>query len=97
MSRKLPLNGFLSQPTTRIGRYNLLLEGILKHTPENNLDRHDIPKAMDIIKGVLTRMNVTTGLAKNRFDLMRIGAHLRFKNQEDAIVWLKLSVFYSRC
>ncbi|KAI8143965.1 hypothetical protein BJV82DRAFT_610038 [Fennellomyces sp. T-0311] len=85
VSRKLPLNGFLSQPTTRIGRYNLLLEGILKHTPENNPDRQDIPKAMEIIKGVLTRMNATTGRAKNRFDLMRINAHLRFKNPEDAV------------
>ncbi|KAI9274477.1 hypothetical protein BDA99DRAFT_431896 [Phascolomyces articulosus] len=85
VSRKLPLNGYLSQPTTRIGRYNLLLEGILKHTPSNNSDSEMIPKVMETIKGILTRMNATAGRAKNRFDLDRINAHLRFKNPEDVI------------
>ena len=41
---------------------------------------------METIKGILTRMNTTAGRAKNRFDLDRINVHLRFKNQEDAIV-----------
>ncbi|KAG2217206.1 hypothetical protein INT45_011644, partial [Circinella minor] len=85
VSRKLPLNGYLSQPTTRIGRYNLLLEGILKYTPSNNSDNKTIPKVMETIKEILTRMNTTAGRAKNRFDLDRINAHLRFKNPEDVI------------
>ena len=80
------MNGYLSQPTTRIGRYNLLLEGILKYTPSNNSDTKSIPKLMETIKGILTRMNTTAGRAKNRFDLDRINVHLRFKNKEDVIV-----------
>ena len=32
-SRKLELNAYLTKPTTRLARYPLLLEAVLKHTP----------------------------------------------------------------
>lgn len=88
-SRRLQLNAFLSSPTTRAGRYSLLLEAILKRTPDNHPDREAIPKVMEIIKGILDRMNHTAGETKNKFDLRRIHANLRFKNQSDHIVsWI---------
>lgn len=88
-SRRLQLNAFLSSPTTRAGRYNLLLEAILKRTPTNHPDREAIPKVMEIIKGIMNRMNRTAGETKNKFDLRRMNANLRFKNQSDEIVsWL---------
>ncbi|CAG8772777.1 10052_t:CDS:2, partial [Acaulospora colombiana] len=38
-SRKLELNGYLTKPTTRLARYPLLLEAVLKHTPESSPDK----------------------------------------------------------
>ncbi|KAL0095975.1 hypothetical protein J3Q64DRAFT_1705606 [Phycomyces blakesleeanus] len=82
-SSKLELNGYLTKPTTRLGRYTLLLNDILKHTPDNHPDRVDIPKAIDYIKQLLTRVNTEAGKAKNRFDLERIHNNLAFKHKAD--------------
>ncbi|CAG8530410.1 12743_t:CDS:10 [Cetraspora pellucida] len=43
-SRKLELNGYLTKPTTRLGRYPLLLEAVLKNTPSDHPDKVNIPK-----------------------------------------------------
>ncbi|RKP33383.1 Dbl homology domain-containing protein, partial [Dimargaris cristalligena] len=37
-ARKLSIHSFLNRPTSRLGRYPLLLEGILKASPENHPD-----------------------------------------------------------
>ncbi|KAM3579239.1 RHO1 GDP-GTP exchange protein 2 [Umbelopsis sp. WA50703] len=84
-SRKLELNGYLTKPTTRLGRYNLLLREILKHTPEGNSDREVLPWVMDIIKDFLTRVNSETGKAENRFNLQQISERLSYKNPSDGI------------
>ncbi|KAL0095349.1 hypothetical protein J3Q64DRAFT_1693853 [Phycomyces blakesleeanus] len=84
-SKKLELNGYLTKPTTRLGRYTLLLNEILKHTPEGHPDRIQIPNAVDTIRQFLGRVNVETGKAKNKFDLERIHKHLTFKNKADAM------------
>ncbi|KAI9285741.1 CNH domain-containing protein [Umbelopsis sp. AD052] len=84
-SRKLELNGYLTKPTTRLGRYNLLLREILKHTPADNVDCEVIPRVMDIIKGFLARVNSETGKAENRFNLQLISERLSWKNPADGI------------
>lgn len=43
-SRKLELNGYLTKPTTRLARYPLLLENVLKYTEPDNPDKEDIPR-----------------------------------------------------
>lgn len=85
-SMKLELNGYLTKPTTRLGRYTLLFNEILKHTPPDHPDLEDLPKAVTIIKRFLSRVNVETGKAKNRFDLERIHYNLSFKFKTDEIV-----------
>lgn len=84
-SRKLELNGYLTKPTTRLGRYNLLLREILKHTPEGKADGEVLPRVMDIIKDYLTRVNSETGKAENRFNLQQINERLSYKNPSDGI------------
>ncbi|KAJ2959350.1 hypothetical protein NQZ79_g5117 [Umbelopsis isabellina] len=84
-SRKLELNGYLTKPTTRLGRYNLLLREILKHTPEGNSDGEVLLRVMDIIKDYLTRVNSETGKAENRFNLQQISERLSYKNPSDGI------------
>ncbi|CAO3684803.1 unnamed protein product [Umbelopsis ramanniana] len=82
-SRKLEINGYLTKPTTRLGRYNLLLGEILKHTPEGHSDCELIRKAMDTITGYLRRLNNESGNAKNKFDLQQLHDNLSFKNKSD--------------
>ncbi|KAI9023021.1 CNH domain-containing protein [Phycomyces nitens] len=75
-SRKLELNGYLTKPTTRLGRYNLLLREILKHTPKDHPDQETIPKVMKIIAEFLSSVNHETGKTENRFNLQLLNDRL---------------------
>jgi hypothetical protein len=88
-SRKLELNGYLTKPTTRLARYPLLLEGILKYTADNNPDKQDIPKAIMMVKEFLSRVNTESGKAENRFNLLQLNTDLKFRPGE--FVDLKLT------
>jgi hypothetical protein len=81
-SRKLELNGYLTKPTTRLARYPLLLDNVLKYTEPDNQDKEDIPKAMKMIRDLLTRVNAESGKAENRFNLKRLHEQLRFRPNE---------------
>ncbi|KAK9773346.1 putative Rho1 guanine nucleotide exchange factor 1 [Seiridium cardinale] len=81
-SRKLELNGYLTKPTTRLARYPLLLENVLKYTEDGNKDKEDIPKVLVIIRSLLSRVNAESGKAENRFNLRRLHEQLRFRPQD---------------
>lgn len=88
-SRKLELNGYLTKPTTRLARYPLLLENVLKCTSDDNPDKEDIPKAIALIRDVLSRVNVESGKAENAFTLMQLSQQLVWRPGE--FVDLKLT------
>lgn len=88
-SRKLELNGYLTKPTTRLARYPLLLEGILKCTADDNPDKEDIPKAVAMIKSTLSKVNHESGKAENHFNLTQLSRDLVFRPGEN--VDLKLT------
>lgn len=77
-SRKLELNGYLTKPTTRLARYPLLLENIVKYTAEDNPDTKDIPQAIAMIKEFLTRVNYESGKAENLFNLRQLQFQLKW-------------------
>ncbi|KAL1957717.1 hypothetical protein VTO42DRAFT_5560 [Malbranchea cinnamomea] len=77
-SRKLELNGYLTKPTTRLARYPLLLENVVKYTADDNPDKQDIPKAIALIKDFLTRVNTETGKSENHFNLVQLNMALKF-------------------
>ena len=81
-SRKLELNGYLTKPTTRLARYPLLLENVLKFSEEGSADKEDIPKVLVIIRDLLARVNAESGKAENRFHLRRLHEQLRFRPNE---------------
>jgi RHO1 GDP-GTP exchange protein 1/2 len=81
-SRKLELNGYLTKPTTRLARYPLLLDNVLKYTDSSNQDSKDIPQAMKMIRDLLTRVNTESGKAENRFNLKQLHEQLRFRPNE---------------
>ncbi|KAI9495281.1 CNH domain-containing protein [Zychaea mexicana] len=78
-SRKLELNGYLTKPTTRLGRYNLLLREILKHTPSGHPDHEYIPKAMNVISEFLSDVNHETGKIESRFNIRLLIEKLSYK------------------
>lgn len=92
-SLKLELNGYLTKPTTRLGRYNLLLNEIMKHTSPDHPDIANLSQAIVIIKRFLSRVNIEAGNAKNRFDLERIHYNLSYKYKTDEVVKSRLFSF----
>ncbi|KAM0474271.1 hypothetical protein ACHAPX_007604 [Trichoderma viride] len=81
-SRKLELNGYLTKPTTRLARYPLLLENVLKYSEDGSADKEDIPKVLTMIRDLLGRVNAESGKAENRFNLRRLQEQLRFRPNE---------------
>lgn len=81
-SRKLELNGYLTKPTTRLARYPLLLEAVIKASSDANPDKTALPKAIKIVKEFLTKVNVETGKSENRFNLAQLDQQLVFKQGE---------------
>ncbi|KAK4161482.1 CNH domain-containing protein [Cladorrhinum sp. PSN259] len=81
-SRKLELNGYLTKPTTRLARYPLLLENVLKYTEPDNPDKEDIPKVLTLIRDLLSRVNAESGKAENRFNLRKLHEKLKFRPNE---------------
>ena len=84
-SRKLELNGYLTKPTTRLARYPLLLEAVLKHTPDDNPDKATLPKVVEIVREFLTAVNRETGRAENRFNLLQLDQQLVFRPGEQVV------------
>lgn len=85
----MELNGYLTKPTTRLGRYPLLLEVVLKHTPQDHPDRTNLPKVIKIIKEFLTNVNVESGKSENRFNLKQLHDQLIPKGTDITVILKK--------
>jgi hypothetical protein len=81
-SRKLELNGYLTKPTTRLARYPLLLGQVLKFTSDDSPDKENIPKAIELIREFLTKVNIASGKAENHFNLTQLDHQLKFQPGE---------------
>ncbi|CAG8553511.1 1494_t:CDS:10 [Dentiscutata erythropus] len=82
-SRKLELNGYLTKPTTRLGRYPLLLEAILKQTPNGHPDKTSLPVVISLIKEFLSKVNTESGKSENRFNLQQLNDQLISNGSEN--------------
>lgn len=70
--RKLSLDSFLASPTTRLGRYLLLLKPSLEKAPENHPDRILVPQAIASIRNILSNLNREAGKSDNKLKLSQI-------------------------
>lgn len=75
-SQKLELNGYLTKPTTRLGRYPLLLEAVLKYTPDDHPDKTDLPEVIKMVRAFLTKVNLESGKSENIFELAQLDSQL---------------------
>jgi hypothetical protein len=82
-SHKLELNGYLTKPTTRLGRYPLLLEAVLKYTPDDHPDKTDLPEVVKMIRSFLAKVNEESGKSENIFELAQLESQLVFRPQEN--------------
>ncbi|KAL7749232.1 RHO1 GDP-GTP exchange protein 2 [Sorochytrium milnesiophthora] len=82
-ARRLPIQSFLNRPTTRLARYPLLLEAIMKRTPPDHPDQAGLQTAVDCIKRILGAINQVAGKADNRVRLTTLNDHLVFKGTEE--------------
>jgi hypothetical protein len=85
----LELNAYLTKPTTRLARYPLLLEAVLKQTPEESSDKQEIPKVVALVREFLGEVNLQTGRTENRFNLLQLEQQLLFRPGEQVDLRLK--------
>ncbi|KAI9092393.1 CNH domain-containing protein [Phlyctochytrium arcticum] len=76
--RKLPVQSFLARPTTRMGRYPLLLKSILEASPEGHSDRVILPRVIATLKDILHKINKEAGRAENFLKLNQLQSQLVF-------------------
>jgi hypothetical protein len=81
----LELQAYLTKPTTRLARYPLLLEAVLKQTSEESSDKQEIPKVVTLIHELLAEVNLQTGRAENRFNLLQLEQQLLFRPGEQVV------------
>ena len=81
----MELNAYLTKPTTRLARYPLLLEAVLKQTPDESADKQEIPKVVTLIREFLAEVNLQTGRTENRFNLLQLEQQLLFRPGEQVV------------
>lgn len=81
-SRKLELNGYLCKPTTRLARYPLLFDAILKSTSETSPDKVNLVKAREVVREFLTRLNQESGKSDNGLQLLQLSQNLSYRPGE---------------
>ncbi|PRP75654.1 hypothetical protein PROFUN_08020 [Planoprotostelium fungivorum] len=72
---------FLIMPIQRIPRYVLLLEDLLRHTPENHTDFNDLVKALERVKGVAQTVNDKKRAAEKSTALIELAEQLEHSRQ----------------
>ncbi|KAI9476322.1 MAG: CNH domain-containing protein [Benjaminiella poitrasii] len=77
-TRKLPFRHFIILPITRLQRYSLLLEAILKRTTEER-EKQNLTKCITRIKEVASKMDTLTSEAKQTLRIRQINDKIRFK------------------
>ncbi|KAG9080702.1 RHO1 GDP-GTP exchange protein 2, partial [Ceratobasidium sp. 370] len=77
------LNEHLAIPITRLARYPLLLEVVLRYTPVDNVDRVAIPRVVKLVREFLHQVGM------NRLNPVRLDKILVFRRGEEVDLKLK--------
>lgn len=63
----------------------MLLGVVLKYTPDDNPDKTDLPRVIELVKGFLERVNIESGKTENRFSLLQLDQQLVFRPGEEVV------------
>jgi RHO1 GDP-GTP exchange protein 1/2 len=58
---------------------------VLKHTPDDNPDKLDLPNVIRLVREFLAKVNVETGRTENRFNLLQLDQQLVFRQGEQVV------------
>jgi hypothetical protein len=86
--RKLPIESFLARPTTRLGRYPLLLKPVMEKATDNHPDRTLIPQALSDLKALLSSINAEAGKAENVVRLGKLQRQIIGLEEEEDVLRL---------
>ncbi|KAI8098132.1 CNH domain-containing protein [Gilbertella persicaria] len=81
-TNRLPIWHYLLSPVTRMQRYPLLIEALLKKTPEDHPDHVFLTRSYDIIRSVATKADNTATNIKKRLAILHIRDSISFKQGE---------------
>lgn len=73
---------YLLCPVTRMQRYPLLIEALLKKTPEDHPDRVFLLRSYEIIKSVAAKADLNAVHSKARLNILQIRDSITFKQNE---------------
>ncbi|KAI9351655.1 CNH domain-containing protein [Pilaira anomala] len=79
---RLPIWHYLLCPVTRMQRYPLLIEGLLKKTPKDHPDHIFLTRSYDIIRSVASKADNQALHIKNRLNILNIRDRIIFKQGE---------------
>ncbi|GAB5593532.1 RHO1 GDP-GTP exchange protein 2 [Umbelopsis nana] len=88
-TRRLEFRHFLIYPITRMQRYPLLLDAILKKTPEDHPDHANLKTCIEIIRGIASEVDKLTAASKQKLRILQVNDCISFKQGE--IVDLQLT------
>ena len=77
-------------------RYPLLLEAVLKQTPEESADKQEIPKVVTLVRSFLAEVNLPTGRTENRFNLLQLEQQLVFRPGEQVVRVIYIYIYIKR-
>lgn len=80
--RRLAFRHFLLNPVTRMQRYPLLLDAILKKTDEDHPDHTYLSKCLDMVKKVAMQSDSLADIFKKRVEILEINDMMTFKQGE---------------
>lgn len=79
---RLPIWHYLLCPVTRMQRYPLLIEGLLKKTPKDHPDHVFLTRSYEIIRSVASKADNQAVHIKNRLTILNIRDRILFKQGE---------------
>ncbi|KAI8973277.1 CNH domain-containing protein [Mycotypha africana] len=80
--RRLAFRHFLLNPVTRVQRYPLLLDAIIKKTEDTHADYLYLAKAIDMVKKVASMSDQLAEIYKRRVGILEINDLITFKQGE---------------
>lgn len=80
--RRLAFRHFLLNPVTRMQRYPLLLQAIIKKTDEDHIDRRYLLNCKEMIQAIASRSDMQTAAVKQQVEILSINDVLTNKPGE---------------
>lgn len=63
----------------------MLLQAVLKYTPDDSPDKKDLPEVISKIKEYLNKVNIESGKSENIFELAQLDQQLEFRANEKIV------------